>query len=277
MLRNLRELLPTAAESDGAIPCFNVFGYEDASAVVAAAERLQLPVILAANKDCVEYMGVEVIAALLRTVAERASVPIVVHLDHCYEEATIEAAIAAGFTSVMFDGSQLPLEDNIRRSRAMADMAHAAGVSIEGEIGSVAYLSGRDHIREIYTEPAEAQAFAEQSGVDAVAISIGNVHRLEAPGCEIQFDRLAEIEAVVKQPLVLHGVTGIAEDDLRRLRGTRIAKCNVGTSLRMAFGHGLRRVMAENPDEYDRLNLFRQLAPELEAEAASKLQLLAGH
>ena len=254
--------------------CFNVFGYEDASAVTNAARGLDLPVILAANKDLIDYMGVAASARLLCAVAEASPTPVCVHLDHCYEEAIVYRALKEGFSSVMFDGSQLPLEENIRRTRQVVEVAHACGATVEGEIGSVPYHTGRDHIRSEHTDPEQARTFAAGSGVDAVAVSIGNVHRLENTDSKIDYERLAEIEAVVEQPLVLHGVTGIREPDLQRLRRTRIAKCNVGTSLRMAFGNALRESMQAHPDQYDRLFFFQRIQPVLEDEARSKLRLL---
>ena len=275
MRANLNDLLPRAAASDYAVPCFNVFGYEDARAVTNVAEKLGLPVILAANKNFVEYMHVSLIGALLNKIAETASVPVCVHLDHCMDEQIIRQAIDSGFASVMFDGSQLPLAENIAHTRKVVELAHANGISIEGEIGSVSYHTGNSHIRHELTDPEEALIFSRDSGVDAVAVSIGNVHRLEKPGCDIYFDRLEAIAQVVKQPLVLHGVTGVKDDDLRKLALTRIAKCNVGTSLRMTFGESLRRLMQEYPNEFDRLFFFNRIMPDLESCVDSIMRLLA--
>ena len=276
MIVNLRDLLPAAAESDYAVPCFNVFGFEDAKAVVNAAEALQKPVILAANKTIVDFMGVENAAQMISGLAKQASIPVCAHLDHTYEEDIVFKGIHHGFSSVMFDGSQLPLEENIRRTKAVADVAHACGVSIEGEIGSVPYDDIRPHIKTISTTPYEAAAFARESGVDAVAVSVGNIHRLKEPTATIDHERLAEIAAVVDKPLVIHGTSGIPAADLQKMRKGAVAKFNIGTVLRQAFGHKLREAVINNPEEFDRLFFMEAVMPEVEKAALEQLKLFYG-
>ncbi len=161
MLVNLNELLPAAAQSQGAVACINVFGFEDALAIISAAEELDQPVILATNKDMVDMLGVECLAGMLLPLIKRSSARICLHLDHCYEESIVFQAIAAGYSSVMFDGSQLPLADNIQRTQNVVAVAHSLGVTVEGEIGSVPYDEGRDHIKAISTIPEQAQSYAE--------------------------------------------------------------------------------------------------------------------
>ena len=273
MIVNLKDLLPAAAQSDYAVPCFNVFGYEDARAVVTAAEKVDKPVILAANKTLVDFMGVENAAQMIRRLAEQASVPVCAHLDHTYEEDIVFKGIHHGFSSVMFDGSQLPLEENIRRTRAVAEVALACGVSIEGEIGSVPYDDIRPHIKTISTDPFEAAAFARESGVDAVAVSVGNIHRLKEPTATIDHERLAEIAAEVDKPLVIHGTSGIPAEDLQKMRRGAVAKFNIGTVLRQAFGHKLRETVINNPAEFDRLFFMESVMPEVERAALEQLKL----
>ncbi len=274
MLVNLKEILAPAHKGGYGIGCFNVFGWEDAKAVVQAGEALEAPVILSANLDLRDFMPLEVIAQMFRNLAEGAVVPVCVHLDHTYEVDEVLRAVDAGFTSVMFDGSQLSLEDNIRKTRQVADYARTAGASAEAEIGSVPYAKGRDHIKAALTDVAEAAALAEQTGVDALAVSVGNVHRLEAPGAEIDFGRLEEIEARVVQPLVIHGTSGIHERDLGRLAATRVCKFNVGTTLRQAFGRGLRGALAADPERFDRLEIMSEVMPRMTEEAIRVIRLL---
>lgn len=275
MLVNLNDLLPKAAASHYSVPCFNVFGYEDARAVVEAAEELEKPVILACNKDVADFYGVETAAAMFLNLAKNASVPVCLHLDHTYEEAIVYRALKAGFSSVMFDGSQLTLEQNIARTRNVVDVAHALGASVEGEIGSVPYDEGRDHIKSIYTEPEEAARFAEESGADCVAVSVGNIHRLTAPTCEIDFDRLARIADMVKAPLVIHGTSGIRDEDILALKQTRVSKFNIGTCLRQALGHGLRNAMNEEPEKFDRIYFMKKAMPNVKKEAIRNIMLLS--
>ncbi|OMH38807.1 class II fructose-bisphosphate aldolase [Motiliproteus sp. MSK22-1] len=275
MLVNLNDLLPQAAGQTYAVPCFNIFGYEDARAIVEAAEELRQPVILAANKDMADFMGVKLLARMLTGLAEDSSAKVCVHLDHTYDEEIVYQAIHYGFSSVMFDGSQLPLEENIRRTRQVVNVAKAVGVSVEGEIGSVPYEEGRDHIKSIHTEPEQARRYGQESGLDAMAIAVGNIHRLTTPTSVIDYQRLECIADVVGDiPLVIHGTTGIKEEDLLRLKQTRVSKFNIGTSLRMAMGNNLRRLMNEEPDQFDRLYFIKKAMPYVRDDALRILKLL---
>lgn len=274
MLVTLNDLLPEAAESASAVACINVFGFEDARAILDAAETLQRPVILATNKDMVDLLGVESLAGMLAPMAKASSAKVCLHLDHTYDEAIVYKAMQSGFSSVMFDGSQLSLDENIRRSRQVAAVADAFGISLEGEIGSVPYEEGRDHIKSIYTEPEQAQRFATESGIDAMAVAVGNVHRLTTPTCTIDYERLQKIEAIVDIPLVIHGTTGIPEPDIIQLKQTQIAKFNVGTSLRMAVGEALREAMIAEPDQFDRSYFMRKIMPQIRDEAMRIIKVL---
>jgi len=274
MLVNLAKILAPAVDGSYSVACFNIFGWEDARAVADAAIELQAPVILAVNLDFRRFMPVEAICVMLRSLAESAPVPICVHLDHTYEVPEALRAVELGFTSVMYDGSQLPLEENIAGAIRVAQYAHAAGCSVEAEIGSVPYADGRAHIKAELTEVSDAIRFAEDSGIDAMAVSVGNVHRLQTPGATIDFDRLAQIEASVKVPLVIHGTSGLFDQDIARLARTRIAKFNIGTALRQAFGRGLRETLARYPNRYDRLEIMRDAMPTVSREAMRMIRLL---
>lgn len=275
MLVNLNDILPQAADSNYAVPCFNAFGYEDARAIVEAAEELRKPVILAANKDMVDYMGVKTLARMFTSLAEDSSAQVCVHLDHTYDEDIVFQAIHHGFSSVMFDGSQLSLEENIRRTRQVVNVAHAVGVSVEGEIGSVPYTEGRDHIKSISTEPNEAKRYAQESGLDAMAVAVGNIHRLTKPTSVIEYPLLKTISEVVGDiPLVIHGTTGIKDEDIIKLKQTRISKFNIGTSLRMTLGQNLRRLMNEEPDKFDKSYFMNKTMPFVQQDAMRILELL---
>ena len=275
MLVNLSTILAPAVGSDYSVGCFNVFGWEDAQAVVNAAAEDGAPVILGASADFRKLMPIEVIASMLRAVAESAPIPVCVHLDHTYNMAEVFRAVDAGFTSVMYDGSQLPLEENIAGTRRVAQYAHAAGCSVEAEIGSVPYAEGRAHIKSALTELKDAVRLATESGLDAMAVSIGNVHRLKEPAAVIDFKRLEAIEAAVSVPLVIHGTSGIFESDIARLARTRrIAKFNIATVLRQAFGRGLRETLAKHPERFDRLEIMGDVMPVMSSEASRMIRLL---
>lgn len=274
MLVPLKDILTPALEADYAVGCFNVFGYEDARAVVDAAEALGAPVILSANLDLVKFMPMELIADMFWTLGHAASVPVCAHLDHTYEVESVCGALDLGFTSVMFDGSQLPLDENIAGTRRVVEHAAKTGASVEAEIGSVPYASGRDHIKSELTDPAEAKRLVAESGLDALAISVGNVHRLNAPGAVVCYERLVEIEAAVTVPLVIHGTSGLHEADVKRLAATRICKFNIGTVLRQAFGGSLRAGFAADPALFDRLDLMRIAMPAVQKETERMIRLL---
>ncbi|WP_018912770.1 class II fructose-bisphosphate aldolase [Thiomonas sp. FB-6] len=274
MLVTLKELLPDAIQGRYAVPSFNVFGNEEAVAVIAAAEHLGRGVIVACNKDMAEHMGVAGFAGMMRGLAQEASVPVCLHLDHCYEEDVVFAALRAGFTSVMFDGSQMPLQDNISSTARVATVAHAFGATIEGEVGSVPYTEGRDHIRHELTDPQDAARFAEHSGVDAVAVSVGNVHRMTTATSVIDFERLQHIASLTRLPLVIHGTSGIRDADMRRLKTMRVAKFNIGTTMRMTFARSLRQSLAEDDARFDRLTLMKPVVRALQAEATRVMRML---
>ena len=274
MLVNLAKILAPAVDSCYSVACFNVFGWEDARAIVDAAGVLGAPVILAVNLDFRKYLPMDVICHMLRSLAEGAPVPVCVHLDHTYDIPEVLRAVDLGFTSVMYDGSQLPLEDNIAGTRRVADYAHAAGCSIEAEIGSVPYAEGRAHIKSELTELSDAIRFADEGRLDAMAVSVGNIHRLQVPGAVIDFARLEQIAAAVAVPLVIHGTSGIFDEDIARLARSRVAKFNIGTAVRQAFGRGLRETLNRYPDRFDRLQIMSDAMPAVSREASRMIRLL---
>ncbi len=275
MQSGLSALLIEAQQKKYAVACFNVFGFEDAMAVVEAAENAQCGVILACNPDVMDFIGINNLLAMLKPLAATASVPVCIHLDHCYDPDAAIAAAHAGFDSVMYDGSQLSLQENILNTQRVVRAAHRLGVCVEGEIGSVPYSEGRDWIKSELTEPSMAEQFAAEAGLDAVAISIGNVHRLVAEKREVDLNRLADIAQKVQQPLVIHGATGLDYQDLQYLIDGGICKFNIGTALRKAFGQQLRKTLNDNPDEFDRVRIMRTLIPPMRQVAAEYIEQLS--
>lgn len=256
-LATLADVLQPAFRERRAIAGMVCLGWEDSRAYVAAAEAEGVPVILQAGPGCRAHTPLPVLGAMFRSLAERASVPVVAHLDHGYAADECREAIDCGFTSVMFDGSKLPLADNIAQTKAIADLAHAAGVSCEGEIGFVGYADGAESKG---TDPAEAKVFAEETGVDAMAISVGNVHLQQDAGAGLDDDRIAAIDAITQVPLVIHGGSGVPYAQRAKLATeTSICKFNIGTELRQAFGAALRNSISANPDTFDRVALLREV------------------
>jgi fructose-bisphosphate aldolase class II len=258
-LASLSDVLLPARDQGYAVAGVVVLGWEDARAYVCAAEAENLPIILQAGPGCRAHTPLVVLAAMFKALAESASVPVVAHLDHGASLEECRAAIACGFSSVMFDGSRLPLEHNIAETRAVAAMAHAAGVSCEGEIGFVGYASGEASAR---TSAIDAAHFAAQTGVDAMAVSVGNVHLQKEQSATIDVAAVNAIAAATRVPLVIHGGSGVPGEMRQFLaRNTTVCKFNIGTELRMVFGSALRRSLAATPEQFDRIALLKEVEP----------------
>jgi len=260
----LADVLQPALVGGYAVPGLVCLGWEDMRAYVRAAEAERAPVILQAGPGCRAHTPLPILGKMFRHLAETASVPVVAHLDHGYTLDDCRAALEAGFTSLMFDGSRLPLSQNIDATAAVAELAHAAGVSCEGEIGFVGYAGGENSAG---TDPAEAAQFARETGVDAMAVSVGNLHLQQGPGSGLDLARLRAIEAVTTVPLVIHGGSGVPAAQRAALAAnSRIAKFNIGTELRMAFGAALRAAVARDATRFDRIAILQETeAPVFEA------------
>ncbi|MTJ81579.1 MAG: fructose-bisphosphate aldolase [Telmatospirillum sp.] len=270
MLVTLTEAMAPLPDRRQALAAFNVFGYEDAAAIIAAAEELDVPVALMANKLALSHMPVAVIGALLCEMARRARVPVVVHLDHATDFVTVMQAVTAGFTSVMFDGSQLPLAQNIAQTREVCRAAHACGVSVEAEVGSVGYADGTAAHAE-RTTPEIAAAFEAETAPDALAISVGTVHRMTEGVARIDFALMDKVVATLRTPAVIHGASGVSDEDLHRLVVHGARKINIGTALRVAFGRVLRAEMEAHPGEFDRLKFYGPCMRAVTAMAREKI------
>jgi len=255
-LATLSEVLQPALRGGYAVGGLVCLGWEDMRAYVAAAEAEDAPVILQAGPSCRAHTPLPVLGAMFRHLAEAASVPVVAHLDHGYSMEDCRIALDSGFTSLMFDGSRKPLAQNIEETAAIAELAHAAGISCEGEIGFVGYDGGETSAG---TDPGEAARFARETGVDAMAVSVGNVHLQQDKQGGLDEPRLRAIEAVTDVPLVIHGGSGVPVAQRSALaRGSHICKFNIGTELRMAFGAALRQAVNADPDRFDRVQILRE-------------------
>lgn len=271
-LATLSEVLQPALRDGYSVAGLVVLGWEDARAYVAAAEAEGAPVILQAGPGCRAHTPLSVLGAMFRALGEPASVPVVAHLDHGYTGEECRAAIDCGFTSVMFDGSRKPVAQNIEETAAIAALAHAAGVSCEGEIGFVGYAEGEASAR---TDPQDAARFARETGVDAMAVSVGNVHLQQRKQAEIDLEALQAIEAATEVPLVVHGGSGIPVEMRRRLaRTSKICKFNIGTELRMAFGAALRDAVARDPARFDRVSILKETEDPVCAAARGVIRAL---
>lgn len=272
-MRWTQDYVARAAAERRIVAGFNVFGYEDAQAVIRAAERVRAPVLLMVNRDASRVMAVEHWGALLGSLANAAAVPVGVHLDHCSETNTVLRAINSGFSSVMYDGSKRPITENLKITGEIVRQAHARQVLVEAELGTVPYSDlGETEIR--LTDPEEARRMQQETGVDWLAVSVGNIHRLEMQKVPIRFPVLRKIERSCTLPLVVHGASGIVEQDVLRLKKTQVGKMNFGTVLRKAFGYTLREQMEQYQAEFDRLRLFDKPTAQVEEQAYQIIDML---
>ncbi|MCT4554346.1 MAG: class II fructose-bisphosphate aldolase [Pelagimonas sp.] len=269
-LVTLKDVLQPALRDGYAVAGLVTLGWEDMRAYVAAAEAENAPVILQAGPSCRAHTPLPILGKMFRHLAEAASVPVVAHLDHGYTADECREAIDSGFTSVMFDGSRKPLAENIKETRAIVEMAHAAGVSCEGEIGFVGYSGGEGSNG---TDPDEAAQFATETGVDAMAISVGNVHLQQDKEGGLDVARIRAIEALTPVPLVIHGGSGVPIEQRQYLsQNSQICKFNIGTELRMAFGHALRRAVKIDPHRFDRVQILQDTHDPLVSATRAVLQ-----
>lgn len=268
----LAEVLQSALRDGYAVPGLVCLGWEDMRAYVTAAEAERAPIILQAGPGCRAHTPLPILASMMRHLAEAASVPVVIHLDHGYSLDDCRGALDLGFTSVMVDGSKLPLQQNIDLTAAVAELAHRSGASCEGEIGFVGYAGGAASAG---TDPDQAAKFARETAIDAMAISIGNLHLQQRSGGGLDLNRLAAIEAVTTVPLVIHGGSGVPTSQRAQLAAdSRIAKFNIGTELRMVFGSALRETLARDLAQFDRIAILKDTEEPLMTAARAVIRNL---
>ena len=249
MLTTGKTILDVANEHNFAVPAFNISDYAMFNGIVEISEAKSAPVILGIHPDEVKHVGVEMIAAVTER-AHRSSVPIAIHWDHGANYEQILTAIRNGFTSVMIDGSSLPFEENVALSKKVVDAAHAVGLSVEGELGTIGKTDdeaedGSDAI--IYTNPEDALRFVEATGVDSLAVAIGTRHGIypETLKPELELDLLRQIKDKVLIPLVLHGGSNNPNDEIAQAVKLGINKINISSDIKVAYHKKMREVLAD--------------------------------
>lgn len=274
MLTSMAALLDTARLGGYAVGAFNVYNLEGVRAVVGAAEEAHSPAILQLHPAALRHGGPPLVALCLAA-ARASAAPLAVHLDHSSSADGIRAALDAGIPSIMADGSHLPYAGNVAFTRAMADLAHESGASVEAELGRLTgtedgvTVAARDAR---LTDPAQAAAFVARSGVDALAVCIGNVHGRYHGEPDLDFERLAAIRAAVAVPLVLHGASGLPEALVRRAITLGVCKLNVNTEVRAAYMAALRAALMADAS-VDLVDLLEQATGAMRAVIRAKLDL----
>ena len=248
-----KQLLLDAQKGGYAVGAFNVENMEMVQAVVAAAEELRSPVIMQTTPSTVKYANLNYFYENVKVAAQESSVPVVIHLDHGNSFELAMQAYRTGFTSIMIDGSHEGFEDNIALTSAVVKACHPGEVPIEAELGKVGGkeddLDGGEG--DPYTNPQEAAEFVERTGIDSLAVAIGTAHGVYKGVPKLDFSRLSEIRKAVSIPLVLHGTSGVPDEDVAECIKRGICKVNYATDLRIAFTKGINQVLKENPDTID--------------------------
>jgi ketose-bisphosphate aldolase len=242
---NPKRLIEGARAGGYAIGAFNMHSVETTEALVWAAEQAEAPVFLQVGRAIIPHMGVRKAFEMTRRVAEDSNAHFVIHLDHGSWDECIEA-IRLGFSSIMYDGAHLPFEENIRTTRRIVEIAHDFGIPVEAELGKIPDVGESVHWPDYYTDVAEARRFVAETGVDTLAISVGIVHGV-IPGLKpepLAIGRTRELRDATGIPLVLHGASGIPEDEVLAARAAGVNKFNADTDLRHAFRAGLEAVFA---------------------------------
>lgn len=238
MYTTLKYVTENATRLNYTVGAFNAHNLEMLPAMILAAKEMGAPIIIQMSIDSANYIGMEVLVSVVKNMADSQMVDVVLHLDHARDFNEIKRAIDCGFTSVMYDGSHLPFKENILKTRAVVEYAHRFGVSVEGELGTIGGTEEGIQVAEndkVYTRPEDAIKFVEATDVDALAIAIGTNHGQFKSKTEVNIPLLKEIHKVVNIPLVIHGGTGVKEEDYAALINNGIRKFNVGTELLVAW------------------------------------------
>lgn len=249
MLLNMKDLLKIANENYFAIPAFNVSDYSMFMGIMESCEKTDSPVIIEIHPLELDFTGTDLVDAIIKR-AYKSPVPVCLHLDHCNDYKKIIYAIQAGFTSVMFDGSDLPFEENIKGARKIVEISHPANVSVEAELGTIGSTDGQAEAgaeQIIYTNPADAVEFVERTKVDTLAVAIGTSHGLYPAGMtpKLRLDILKEIKAKVGVPLVLHGGSNNSDEEIAEAVKIGINKINISSDIKVAYYEKMREVLKD--------------------------------
>ena len=268
------DIVKSAAKNGKGVGAFNVILLEHAEAIIAGAQSAQLPVILQISQNAIKYHGaLEPISLATLACATASEVPTSVHLDHAEDTELIRRALDLGFDSIMFDGSKLDFAENIKVSKEMVALAHSYGASIEVELGEI---GGKDgvHAPGVRTDPKEAKAFAEETGVDLLAVAVGSSHAMTSRDAQLDFELIAAIKAAVPVPLVLHGSSGVGDVDLQSAVRVGMHKINIATHLNHVFSNSIRETLASDPKMVDPRKYIGGARNEVGNEIARLLKLL---
>ena len=298
-LVTLKEVLTKADEGGYAVGAFNFSNLEYLTGIIEAAAEMESPVIVQTSSGAIKYAGLHQLFAMAHAAAEKVSIPVVLHLDHGTEVDLVRQCVDAGYTSVMIDASALPFEENLATTKEVVDLAHAKGVSVEAELGRLKGLEDHIDVSEadaFLVDPDEAEIFAKQTDLDALAPAVGTAHGAfkYKSKAKLDFDRMVKVKSVTGLPLVLHGASGVSQwivdkatkygADLPGVKGvpdelivksiqSGVCKINVDTDLRLAGLGAIRQVLTESPGEFDPRKIFGPVREAVKTVVLEKIKL----
>jgi fructose-bisphosphate aldolase class II len=268
-----KEMLKKAQKGRYAVGAFNANNMEIIQAIIESAEEEKAPAILQASQGAIEYAGLDNIVAMVKVMAEKVTVPIALHLDHGTDYYQNIKCLRAGFTSLMFDGSKLPFEENVKITKKVVEMAHTCDIPVEAELGQIGKMGDSDEpgvalekVKETMADPYEAAKFVELTKIDFLAAAVGTIHGCRTPFAKLDIPRIEKIRELTDVPLVLHGASGVNDEEVRKGISAGICKINIDTRIRMIFTKKIREIIKMNPQEIDPRKLLgpaREVAKEV--------------
>jgi len=253
-----KDMLKEAQKGRYGIGAFNANNMEIIQAIIETAEEEKAPVILQASQGAIKYAGLDMIVAMVKVLAEKANIPVALHLDHGTDYYQNIKCLRAGFTSLMFDGSKLPFNENVNMTKKVVEMAHACSIPVEAELGQIGKMDDSDEpgialekVKESMAVPEEAAKFVELTEIDFLAAAVGTIHGCRTPFAKLDIPRIERIRKLTGVPLVLHGASGVNDDEVRKGITAGICKINIDTRIRMIFTKKMKEILDENPNQID--------------------------
>ena len=253
-----KEMLKEAQKGRYGIGAFNANNMEIIQAIIETAEEEKAPVILQASQGAIKYAGLDMIVAIVKVMAEKAKIPVALHLDHGTDYYQNIKCLRAGFSSLMYDGSKLPFNENVEMTKKVVEMAHACDIPVEAELGQIGKMGDSDEpgvalerVKESMAVPEEAAKFVELTGIDSLAAAVGTIHGCRTPFAKLDIPRIERIRELTGVPLVLHGASGANDEEVRKGINAGICKINIDTRIRMKFTEKMREIIKTNLEEID--------------------------
>lgn len=273
MLTNPQSIISQAQKNGYAIGCFNTSDLEITKAIILAAEEQNAPVMIATTPKAIEYAGLEVLAAMIKQIAKLSKVPIALHLDHGNSLKIIQQCLELGYPSVMIDGSEKPLEENIRLTAEAVETAHQYEAFCEGELG---HLGKAGTNQDQLTNPEDIENFVSKTQVDLLAVSIGSKHGIEVDE-KLNIELLKKIQSKTQIPLVLHGASGVSDNDIKQAIANGICKINIDTDIRHTFSKSIRQILAKYPQEEDFRKILSKVMFDIQRLVEDKIKLFGSN